>query len=586
MTIEVVATYAKFSPGELWELMWRRTVTEHWLGAGSIIPTDVGSRVLLSDAAGPWRRGRLRKVAWADSLSVALDPAPTWPEGDREAHLTISVAANAGHGVTLRIAEAEPSSDEHRAEILQYWTAVRDRLSDLIGEVSSRRESPRQAVIVIHGIGEQEPGRTLRTLIDSGVIGDRDARSYVKPDRVTGSFELRTVTFSASTGRVRPTTDVYEMYWAHLIRDTTLSQVAGWARGLLFRRGVPRPLAPAWTLTWVTILSVGLLVLGQVTGVWEAPVWIKAGGVVLVGAALAWRLLGQDLVINRLGDAARYFNPRPGNVAHRQEIRQAGVDLLDRLHERGIYDRIVILGHSLGSVIAYDVLTYAWLRYHNEHRSPSRTDFKPLIAVERAIKKPGMPNMGDLQHSAWLQSRRNTQPWLVTDLITVGSPLTYAGFLMSPGREQFLATQRDRILPTCPPQTSRLGSHERCTFDRHYFVDDARRKSANFTVCDHGALFAVTRWTNLYFRVRLGGLVGDLIGGPVAPEFGSWVSDIELQSPCKRVTHTWYWRPAEPHAHIAALKDALRMESGQELMQLAAETPAFVIAERLVSARH
>src|SRR5579864_2671160 len=55
-----------------------------------------------------------------------------------------------------------------------------------------------------------------------------------------------------------------------------------------------------------------------------------------------------------LGDAARYFRASPGNVLVRREIRKQAVDMLDALHKSGNYDRVVVVAHSLGTVVAYD----------------------------------------------------------------------------------------------------------------------------------------------------------------------------------------------------------------------------------------
>ena len=57
-----------------------------------------------------------------------------------------------------------------------------------------------------------------------------------------------------------------------------------------------------------------------------------------------------------LGDAARYFRATPGNVRVRREIRRLAVNTLDTLHRRGTYDRIIVVAHSLGTVVAYDML--------------------------------------------------------------------------------------------------------------------------------------------------------------------------------------------------------------------------------------
>ncbi len=190
-----------------------------------------------------------------------------------------------------------------------------------------------------------------------------------------------------------------------------------------------------------------------------------------------------------------------------------------------------------------------------------------------------------LQHAAWQEQRRNTQPWLVTDLVTVGSPLTYADFLVTAGRPELEEAMEDRMLPACPPvtETEAKTGHRRCSFTRPY-RDDVGGATRTFTVFNHGAPFAVTRWTNLFFRTRWLGLVGDPVGGPVAPQLGRWVKDVPLDPPARRFTHTWYWRPTDgPAPHLAALRTAIAPEAGAELIHLATTTPAFVAAERTLN---
>ena len=383
---------------------------------------------------------------------------------------------------------------------------------------------------------------------------------------------------------MRPTTDVYELYWAHIIRDTTGAQVATWIRRLLLRRGAPRAILPAlWTVRALVLFVMAALV-AQLF--WDLP-WLAVTSLGVVLLTLLWRLIGRPLALQTVGDAARYLSPNPENIAHRQAIRQAGVDLVETLHRRGDYDRIIVVGHSLGSVIAYDVITHAWIRMHTRHAGPRRTHFAAGASLEKAIGQESDPLLAqDLQHQAWIEMRENTQPWLITDLVTLGSPLTYASFLTASSVGEFEDAQRNRVLPTCPPQTELLHGVRRCSFQRSYRSGPGGGASKTLTVFHHAAPFAVTRWTNLYFPVRLGGLSGDLVGGPVAPQFGAWVYDVPLKPPVRGFAHTWYWRSKEAKAqqqgsaaaaplpeHIAALAAAMRPDAGQELRLLARDMP-------------
>ena len=91
--------------------------------------------------------------------------------------------------------------------------------------------------------------------------------------------------------------------------------------------------------------------------------WVAAlphfGMVWIIGVLLL--LLLQAFVLYWVGDAARYLSPSPSNIALRQQIRAEGLRLLRHLHRSREYARIVIVGHSLGSVIGYDPVSYTHL---------------------------------------------------------------------------------------------------------------------------------------------------------------------------------------------------------------------------------
>ena len=81
------------------------------------------------------------------------------------------------------------------------------------------------------------------------------------------------------------------------------------------------------------------------------------------------KLFFLEALLDVVGDAARYLDVAPKNVARRYDILRGGIGLLQKLHEehdeneRGIkyrYGRVVLVGHSLGSVIAYDILRHYW----------------------------------------------------------------------------------------------------------------------------------------------------------------------------------------------------------------------------------
>ena len=80
----------------------------------------------------------------------------------------------------------------------------------------------RQAVVIIHGMGEQKPMSTLRGFVDtlvkheaneqikSGEIETYEKNYWSKPDKMSESFELRRLVLAGKNKR--PTTDFFEYY--------------------------------------------------------------------------------------------------------------------------------------------------------------------------------------------------------------------------------------------------------------------------------------------------------------------------------------------------------------------------------------
>ncbi len=563
----------RLDPDQIWELVVDRDLQCRWLGPKARLPIVRGGRVRVGDNLGVWRKGVLVTVTEGQLLGFRLRPRPIWSAEQGPTELTISLQPDGDGVIAVSVVESgfvpcDTPDQAPLADASLFWERALARLSALAGMIKNRRDHPRQAIVIVHGIGEQEPGTSMEQFV-RGVIrtSHQDIEAWTKPDQLSRSFEMRRITLKASMNQVRPTTDIFELYWAHLIRDTTLSQVASWAQGLLLRWPVPRPFRVMWGTFWGAVIGVLTWTLGQVLGLWDLGPLIPAAGIVIGAATWLWKLVGRGAIINSLGDAARYLTPRPANIQNRQAIRTAAVDLLDALHTSGEFDRIVLVGHSLGSVIAYDALTYYWIRVHRRHLRPFRPTFTALRDLERNIDIRDPDVTQRLQFEAWKTIRANTQPWLVTDLITLGSPLAHGDFLLAHGSEQFAQAKADRKLPTSPPVTElepKTG-FKRISYEIPY-TDRIDGKDRTFTVLHHAAPFGVTRWTNLYFPSRL---FGDPIGGPVARQFGPWVKDVALDPPKRGFVHTYYWRTAKKgDGHLDELRTALRLDCGVDLINL------------------
>lgn len=401
----------------------------------------------------------------------------------------------------------------------------------------------RQAVLVIHGIGEQKPMETLRGFVSAVLPA---VSVYSKPDTISLSYELRRL---SATLKTRQSTDFFELYWADKVEGTSFRHIFQWLRGLLFRlpARVPAHLRALWLATWLLLILIAALVIGLSVA--------RGAGLIEPRTAAYLALLGplvlaapHGFLMYYLGDAARYLSPSPQNVATRRAIREAGVDILRRLHSAGKYDRILVVGHSLGSVIAYDILCYYWAEVNAAFTDPVRLQQDRLAALERLLYATDVVEpipvalYRGYQRALWLEMFRQGHVWRVTDLITIGSPLAHAAILLARDRLDLLQKVRDRELPTNPPQPD---EHANLSYVAEPPMRNSDDELVSPRVPHHAAPFCCVRWTNIFYPAKLG-LFGDLVGGPLSSLFGEGIRDIALTSGgwwrFTLLAHTRYWR--------------------------------------------
>ena len=376
------------------------------------------------------------------------------------------------------------------------------------------------------------------------------------------------------------------------MEGTQISHVFSWARHLLWRLPwhVPGPLLVTFFLLWI----VGLLMIGGAVVIFlheelELNVLgIAAPGVFFASVLLVVALIREAIIKPIVGDAARYLSAAPANVKVRHAIREAGIDLLQKLHDKNKYDRIIVVGHSLGSVIGYDVLTHLWPRYNHTFNPASNPGSEALTKLEglahqlaEARKKLAIPNWRGqwprlldqdeelaagfrAAQVAFQQHLRETgNAWRVTDFITLGSPLTYADVLIAEDDEQLREFQERRVLPICPPvlETPTGEKGERFSYNPPAKPDDVQPEKRR--VPHHAAVFAAVRWTNLYFPARLV-FLGDLIGGPLGGALGYGIRDVKLerQRGVRWLSHTKYWHVFPPFCEMADHLEQLRKALG------------------------
>jgi len=433
---------------------------------------------------------------------------------------------------------------------------------------SARSEAPpknwrtgRQAYVLIHGIGEQTPMVNIREFVQAVWEDDPSVRNphaekhtdrvwWSHPDGASANYETRRLTTISNTKGVK--TDFFELYWAHLMTGNKLWHVKDWAWKLARRQSeIPGPLRPLWYgLLALYLIAAAAAVVALIFPADAAPAalkWITTAAAIIAG------VLGSRFFVFRVGDAARYLNPAPPNIHRRFEIRTAGLQLLERLRDSGRYERIVVVGHSLGSIIGYDILRLLWAQTARDHSS----QLDHLRRLEEMISAPGeldLDQYQQLQSDVFEELRDAGINWPVSDFVTLGSPLTYADLLMASSTDDFRARIDEREFPACPPVTE----DSRVTYGDPYPKPH------------HAALFAATRWTNLYSPPKTI-LVGDVISGPLQRNFGRGIRDIPVDMGSRRLmTHTYYWKPTSrkagtqptcspPEPHIAALREAVAM---------------------------
>ncbi len=510
----------------------------------------------------------------------------------------------------------------------------------------------RQAVVIVHGQGEQRPMGTLRDFIEvlwtrnpdvtpqrpETYIDDEGDRAFwVVPDRKAGLYELQRVTTPADSNGRR--TDFFELYYADLLNNTPFKNLWRWMRRLLWidPADLPHQVRWPWSLFLLMTVAAAMLAVGVVlsiselvhtnwlaelvrpeTRVWfygiagaaaalllpkltsalrfleRIPGWV-IGTVVVVSVAAIFRDEPVALYLDALlvliyfavryllpyfGDAASYLSAQTETVQSRQDVRKRGLSLFRALHDDDSYDRVVVVAHSLGTVLAYDLVHILWGEVGPTKDNPPEDE---AVAALQAVddfaaarlevewSEEDVAAYQELQWAAFSALRkqkgdpaaapRRINGWKISDFVALGSPLASAQFLIAEGADDFTLMKEQRVLPTAPPQA----------YDRRMQALYDNRE-VGCRVSHHGAAFSAVRWHNIYdpFHPVLF-FLGDPIAGPVSgrERFGPGVADIPVTikhgGPVPRLfTHNHYWTETsddwrEPAAHITTLRDAVNL---------------------------
>ncbi|WP_423066647.1 hypothetical protein [Devosia sp. CN2-171] len=498
----------------------------------------------------------------------------------------------------------------------------------------------RQAIVVVHGQGQQRPMETLRGFVevlwtrnpDLGAVPLNGRRYFIVPDSRTEIFDLQRITTPDGEGRK---TDFFELYYADLLANTPLRNLWLWLTRLLFIDpvAVTDELRNPWRFLWVlSLIAFGLFVwvalsiphllhfewvraferphatiaaamIGAILLLLVLPKFIdglsglqKIPGSVLIAAIAvlfnvmfwgSWVMIGATVlsyivyfavsfVLPLFGDAASYLSAQTETIASRQALRKRGLTLLKALHDDPKYDRIVLVAHSLGTVLAYDLLQLLWEQVGptKDNKPTAKAlaalgDVQAFVALNNGADWVDAIKQGyqDKQWAAFsaLRIRRRTtvtadvspakpatEPWKVSDFVTLGSPLGHSRCLIAEGQADFDRLKAERLLSYVPP----------VPFDGSIspgFID-AKSKAVH-----HAALFSVVRWTNLYdtfnpWFFAAGDAISSRLG--MAERFGPGVLDVDARMhalPGTWFTHNSYWvdLKREGAVNLAELRKAV-----------------------------
>jgi hypothetical protein len=450
--------------------------------------------------------------------------------------------------------------------------------------VDDPRDDRRTAVVVVHGMGQQRPLDMLKKFVCTALepLAGKWDYYYSRPTEITDSYEARRYIarkINGSNGTLEQgTTEIFEYHWSYLMTGNKFGDLFPSTFRLMVRRprNVPAQLLGAWRLVWLLLLLIAAAAAAWF--VWRSHIPTRVAAIlgsaaVLAVVGVAWRALS-SVIVGSFVDVVRYLDTSPRSYEARRKVRGGMVDLLRRLHDDEDYARIVVVAHSLGGFIAYDGMTSLWDEMHGKHagsQPPTGSNQVPLrnlkplewsadlllkLPLPRGVSpelaetavvdqlrpdrvEPTTPR-GRFRHRQfvlWQGLRAQGNPWRITDLVTVGTPMSFAHLLVTRAKlfnglrkqSAALGLFEDKIqrgeLMRCPPRSESLPAE---VVGETTPVRYSSSRTDPVQVLGSQSMFAVTRWTNLFFPVDPGALAGDWFGGPLGHLWGDGIEDIAV----------------------------------------------------------
>lgn len=391
-------------------------------------------------------------------------------------------------------------------------------------------ERKKVAIVVIHGMGNQYPMDTI-TGFTKNVFGEI---TFSAPERVSGSTDLRKLITFDDTYQY----DNYEYYWAHLAKEPPLYHTLRWIVQLAWKKSPSARLKKYIPLIRLITLIVPLAILGVAFGysllfycfIPTSPPLVRFLIYLIPFALYFLVFLGLKFISQRFGDVLRYTVPHPDNLSYRQNITKNAVDFLTTLHQKFEYDKIIIVGHSLGSVVAYEMLihTFANLNKSFIHKNGLTEDQKKVIdGITNHTNK-----LKKMQEFGW--------NWKVTDFITCGSPLCHADMILTKDKDAFNNKVEYGEYPQSPPKRLK---------ENHFY----QPTSKDYYLPTHDTLFNYVTWNNIYFE-------NDTFGGCLTGNFGAGITNYKLYPNIYKfiiASHSEYWNASEEPESVQIFKNII-----------------------------
>ena len=373
-------------------------------------------------------------------------------------------------------------------------------------------------------------------------IAEKEDTIFSNPDLIAENFETRRLTLD------KRHTDFFEYYWANLMKLPNTLEIFKWVLGIFFKK-------PSHRIK-VLRLKIFILLGAIVSGIFSCLYYFHTQEPISAAILTLLALIGLFVLLrgilnlffvsiaDSVGDVVKYLTPSPQNISARFEIRKNGIDFLRKLHEaegspgKPKYHRIVVVAHSLGSVVAFDIIHNLWVDFMYKYQPKMQIiDHAYIENMEQIINDENF-SLNDFEsHQEEVLKGINDlgNPWKITDFITIGSPLGHGGYLLARNQNEFKSKVDFRELPCCPPKLEK-GNF---TFNENFRVLKSRQITS-IKVINHSSHFSFLKWHNIYFK-------NDFIGGKNTV-FGKGIRNHEFEPVGKWwiknvwfASHTLYW---------------------------------------------